>query len=169
MPVSSEKNQQKSSLRGNSPRLLAIDQKQPSFVKLAVKMNENGIHSPQFRWASKMEATLSLLRTEHIDCILYVESYQFMIDSENRNQFLRNLQAIRTSNPITPVIVIVDQLPEELWEKCCSRWIELSYSRRKDNRNNWGIWRGEINDFEIINWILQTKFWRNIVFEEKYS
>ncbi len=117
MPVTSDINQQKNSIWGDSPRILAIDQSQPLFKSLAVKLSEKGVHSPQFRWASKMEGALSLLRTEPVNFILYAQTSQFREKPENRKKFFQSIQAIRTSNPTTPFLILADHLEEAIWEK----------------------------------------------------
>ncbi len=116
MQLSPEKQKKKLTLWGASPRILALDKLRPSFTKLAVQLTEKGINSPSFRWASTIEGALSLLRTEPVDCILYAESSQLLKTPEYGTRFIQNIQAIRTSNPSTPVLVLTKHLSEKLWE-----------------------------------------------------
>jgi len=117
MQLSPEKQTQKFSLWGDSPRILALDKLRPSFTNLAVQLTAKGIGSPSFRWASSVEGALSLLRSEPVDCILYAETSHLLKSPEYGTRFIQNLQAIRTSNPATPILLLADHLSETLWVK----------------------------------------------------
>jgi response regulator RpfG family c-di-GMP phosphodiesterase len=128
MQLSPEKQKKKLTLWGASPRILALDKLRPSFTKLAVQLTEKGINSPSFRWASTIEGALSLLRTEPVDCILYAESSQLLKTLEYGTRFIQNIQAIRTSNPSTPVVVLTEHISEILWEKVLNYSCEVFIS-----------------------------------------
>lgn len=129
MQISPEKQKKKFSLWGTSPRILAWDKLRPSFTKLAVQLTEKGVNSPEFRWASTAEAALSLLRSESIDCILYAEQFQFLKNVEQQKRFIQNIQAIRTSNPITPILILADHLPENVWGNILNHSCEVFISK----------------------------------------
>lgn len=62
-------------------RLLCIAPTEPSWVSLALQLDREGCHEPQFRWVNDSVSALAILRDEVFDCFL-VGDVQFETASE---------------------------------------------------------------------------------------
>jgi len=91
-------------------RLLIIGSREPTWPKLALRLDDAGCREPQFKWVSGDAEAVRLLRGDSFDCVV--------IDRTNPpDGSLELLQGLRTAGCDDPVIVAVTEAAGETWAR----------------------------------------------------
>lgn len=111
-------------------RLLCVGSDEPSWVSLTMQLSARGCDEPQFRWSSTAGEAVTILRHQIFDCLIVSARGRGEGELFSPEQTLRLVEAIRSSGHDEPVILLVDELDETLWERLASFECEIVVTRR---------------------------------------
>lgn len=116
-------------IRTQTPRLLCVQEREPSWVSLTLGLTSVGLGPPRLVWVSTAREALSRVRDEPFDCILIdVPAVSTSIRDDNSPFGL--MRALRTAGCVEPVILVGRLFTDTDWIEACAHDCDVFVSAR---------------------------------------